>query len=132
MAKKKPELFINIHNEKEFDVMLKTNLNTLICAEVFSYAFGSCTALQRLFNNIKLDWADGKLILLKDWMLARKMEKDQEVSAINDRRTARQAVRKRHRAELMVPFLQDINFVIFWPHCYRAHPELYEQWDANS
>uniref|UniRef100_A0A2H1W9V3 SFRICE_028784 n=1 Tax=Spodoptera frugiperda TaxID=7108 RepID=A0A2H1W9V3_SPOFR len=65
-------------------------------------------------------------------MATRKLEKDQESSALNARRSARQAIRKHHRAELMVPFLTDINFVIFWPHCFHAHPELYEQWDANN
>lgn len=65
-------------------------------------------------------------------MATRKLEKDQESSTLNARRSARQAIRKHHRAELMVPFLTDINFVIFWPHCFHAHPELYEQWDANS
>lgn len=34
-------------------------------AEVYSYVFGSCTALDRLFTIIKLDWSDGKIILLK-------------------------------------------------------------------
>ncbi|XP_022837190.1 uncharacterized protein LOC111364505 isoform X2 [Spodoptera litura] len=207
MARKKIELFTDIHNEKEFDHMLKTNSKYLICAEIYSYAFGSCSALDRLFNTIKMNWADGKLMLLKvpaneikllqrfrnqsepvyifilnskvtkvfrgvdpitfaevakyelycfhrwrdgdpvdrplyeidevtsdemDWITVRKLEKEQDASALNARRSARQAVRKHHRAELMVPFLNDINFVIFWPHCYHAHPELYEQWDANN
>ncbi|XP_050550872.1 uncharacterized protein LOC118266021 isoform X3 [Spodoptera frugiperda] len=183
MARKKVELFIEIHNEKDFHLILKTNKKFLICAEIFSNAFGPCSALDRLFSTIKMNWSDGKLILLKnarvtkvfrgvdpitfaevakyelycfqrwkdghpvdrplyqldevtpdemEWMATRKLEKDQESSALNARRSARQAIRKHHRAELMVPFLTDINFVIFWPHCFHAHPELYEQWDANN
>ncbi|KAJ8718104.1 hypothetical protein PYW07_006034 [Mythimna separata] len=219
MAKKKIELFVEIHNEKEFDNVIKNNLEQLICAEIYSYAFGSCTALDRLFTAMKMDWSDGKLICLKvpsdeiealrrfrdysepvymfilnakvtkvfrgvdtvkfaevtrkeldlfnqvqarhiedkfsqeqlgmaphrpvyeldeptpdemDWMSTRALEKQQEAASLAARRSSRQAVRKRHRAELMVPFLADVNFVLFWPHCFHAHPELYERWDANN
>ncbi|XP_026743858.1 uncharacterized protein LOC113505384 isoform X3 [Trichoplusia ni] len=207
MAKKKIELFTEIHCEKEFDNIIKYNPDQLICAEIYSYAFGSCMALDRLFTTIKLDWSEGKLILLKvpadeiealqrfrhqsepvymfilnmkttkvfrgvdsvkfaevakkeldyhrqelggistqrmfyelheptpdemEWMTIRATEKEQEATSLTARRLSRQAVRKRHRAELMVPYLTDVNFVLFWPHCYHAHPELYERWDANN
>ncbi|XP_028027401.1 uncharacterized protein LOC114240917 [Bombyx mandarina] len=66
------------------------------------------------------------------WFNKLSMEKELEVAAQHDRRVARQAARKRHRAELMVPHLERINFVLFWPHCKHAHPELYEQWDLNG
>ncbi|XP_049701205.2 thioredoxin domain-containing protein 3 [Helicoverpa armigera] len=206
-GKKKIELFINIHNEKEFESVIKHNTELLICAEIYSNAFGSCTALDKLFTTMKLDWSNGKLILLKvpadeiealkrfkdhsepvyifilngkvtkvfrgvdsvrfaevakkelsyyrqlqagvtldrpvyeldeptpdemEWMLATESEKQQEMTSLLARRSARQAVRKRHRATLMVPYLSDVNFVLFWPHCFHAHPELYEQWDANN
>uniref|UniRef100_A0A2A4JHG4 ABC transporter domain-containing protein n=1 Tax=Heliothis virescens TaxID=7102 RepID=A0A2A4JHG4_HELVI len=67
-----------------------------------------------------------------EWISATESEKEQEMTSLLARRSARQAVRKRHRATLMVPHLTDVNFVLFWPHCVHAHPELYEQWDANS
>ncbi|KAJ8717452.1 hypothetical protein PYW08_005851 [Mythimna loreyi] len=217
MAKKKIELFVEIHNEKEFEIFLRNHLDELICAEIYSYAFGSCTALDRIFTTMKMDWSNGKLILLKvpsdeievlqrfrdhsepvymfilnakvtkvfrgvdtvkfaevtrkeldlfnqaqaghvedsegqermvppravyeldeptpdekDWMTTRALEKQQEAASLVSRRSSRQAIRKRHRAELMVPFLTDVNFVLFWPHCFHAHPELYERWDANN
>ncbi|XP_075981452.1 uncharacterized protein LOC142980056 isoform X3 [Anticarsia gemmatalis] len=207
MAKKKVEIFVHIQNEKEFETIIKNKAKELICAEVFSNAFGYCTALDRLFNIIKLDWSNGKIILLKvpadevtvlerfrdqsepvylfisnmkvtkvfrgvdmvrfgevtkkelqyhseesagvdvgrrvyeldeptpdelAWMSARETEKEEELQSWASRREARQAVRKRHRAELMVPHLKDLNFVVYWPHCLHAHPELYERWDANN
>ncbi|KAM3959244.1 thioredoxin domain-containing protein 3 homolog [Aphomia sociella] len=207
MARRKVELFLEINDEKEFNQALNLYENSLICAEIYSIYFGSCTALDRLFNRIKLDWSDGKMILLKvpsdkidilrrfrnqsepvyvfivnkkatkvfrgvdsikfaelakselcyfnmahqgvssersyyqldeptpdemDWLNTRNIEKEQEESSIIERRTAQQASRKRHRAELMVPHLKHLNFVLFWPHAKHAHPELYEKWDENN
>ncbi|XP_059059587.1 uncharacterized protein LOC131852868 [Achroia grisella] len=177
------------------------------CAEIYSSYFGSCTALDRLFTKIKLDWSDGKMILLKvlsdaidvlkrfrnqsepvymfivkmkttkvfrgvdsikfaevvkselyyfnlkheginsdrpfyeldeatpdemDWINKRTVEKEQEEISLMTRRAARQAARKQHRAELMVPHLKHLNFVLFWPHATHAHPELYEKWNENN
>ncbi|CAB3251072.1 unnamed protein product [Arctia plantaginis] len=67
-----------------------------------------------------------------EWMADRQREKQEEAVSTTSRRIARQAVRKRHRAELMVPHLTDLNFVLYWPHCLHAHPELYERWDFNN
>ncbi|CAH0401451.1 unnamed protein product [Chilo suppressalis] len=206
-ARKKIELFIDIHNEKEFENVLTSNPDRLICAEVYNTCFGSCTALDRLFTIIKLDWSDGQMILLKvpaeeiealqrfryqsepvylfiknlkvtkvlrgvdairmaevakaelnyhkmelssaatdrstydlsqptpdemEWMTKRSVEKKLEALTLASRRAARQAARKRHRAELMVPRLRHLNFVLFWPHATNAHPELYERWDLNN
>ncbi|XP_037300994.1 uncharacterized protein LOC119191198 isoform X2 [Manduca sexta] len=207
MAKKKIEIFIEVHNEKEFEQILFSNFDNIVCAEVYSKFVGSCTALDRLFTTIKLDWSDGKMVFLKvpaddieslkrfhnqsepvylfimnqkvtkvlrgvnslkfaevakqelyyykkqlegvvfdrpmyeideptpdemDWMNARAAVKEQEIISSTARRVARQAARKRHRAELMVPHLRELNFVLFWPHCKHAHPELYERWDVNT
>ncbi|XP_038211335.1 uncharacterized protein LOC119831855 [Zerene cesonia] len=207
MAKKKQELFIDINNEKEFNNILDHNLDNIVCAEVFCSFSGPCTALDRLFVRIKLDWSDGKMVLLRvladeiesltrfqnqsepiflfilnkkitrifrgvdnvkfadvakkeielykqrqegfvfdrltfelnesspeeiEWQTKRNMETLQEANAQHARRAARQAARKRHRAELMVPHLQQLNFVLYWPHAIHAHPELYERWDMNN
>ncbi|CAG4947911.1 unnamed protein product [Colias eurytheme] len=207
MTKKKQELFIDINNEKEFNYILDHNLDTIVCAEVFCSFSGPCTALDRLFVRIKLDWSDGKMVLLRvladeieslsrfrnqsepiflfilnkkitrifrgvdnikfaevakkeielykqmlegflferetfelnesspeeiEWQNKRKSEALQESNTEHARRAARQAARKRHRAELMVPRLQQLNFVLYWPHAIHAHPELYERWDDNN
>ncbi|CAG9795516.1 unnamed protein product [Diatraea saccharalis] len=206
-ARRKIEIFIDITDEKESENIIKENSDQLICAEVYSNCFGSCTALDRLFTTIKLDWSDGKMILLKipadeidvlqrfryqsepvylfilkekvttvlrgvdaikmaevakvelqyykmeqdgieidrptydldqptpyemEWMTERAAEKKSETIALENRRAARQAARKRHRAELMIPHLRHLNFVLFWPHSIHAHPELYERWDLNN
>lgn len=68
----------------------------------------------------------------QQWRAAREREKQEESVSTASRRIARQAARKRHRAELMIPHLTDLNFVLYWPHCLHAHPELYERWDFNS
>ncbi|VVC93664.1 unnamed protein product, partial [Leptidea sinapis] len=60
------------------------------------------------------------------------IEKEEEEKTIASQIAARQAERKRHRAELMVPHLRHLNFVLFWPHCIHAHHELYERWDLNN
>ncbi|XP_050352240.1 uncharacterized protein LOC126774746 [Nymphalis io] len=207
MAKKKIELFINIYNEKEFEYMLAHNLDRLICAELHSSFAGPCTALDNLFVKIKLDWGDGKIVLLRvcvdeiqslgrfrcqsepmflfilnkkitrvfrgvdyimfaevakkeiedynkglkgglierpsydideaspeeqEWLKTRLLEKQEEEMIEVTQRNQRQAARKRHRAELMVPHLKHINFVLYWPHAKHAHPELYERWDINN
>ncbi|XP_052755828.1 uncharacterized protein LOC116413068 [Galleria mellonella] len=207
MARRKVELFMEIHNENELTDVLNLYEDHLICAEIYCSYFGSCTALDRLFTRIKLDWSDGKMILLKvlsdeiemlrrfrnqsepvymfivkkrvtkvfrgmdsftfadvakselyyfnlesqgvstdrpfyeldeptpdemEWLKIRREEKEQEELSLSLRQAARQAARKRHRAELMVPHLKHLNFVLFWPHATRAHPELYEKWDENN
>ncbi|XP_046970414.1 uncharacterized protein LOC124537584 [Vanessa cardui] len=207
MAKKKLDLFINIDNEKEFEYMLAHNLDRLICAELHSSFAGPCTALDHLFVKIKLDWGDGKVVLLRvcvdeiqslsrfqcqsepvflfilnnkitkvfrgvnnilfaevakkeieyynegregavierpcydigeaspeeqEWLKIRLLERHEEEMLAATQRNQRQAARKRHRAELMVPHLKHINFVLYWPHAKHAHPELYERWDINN
>ncbi|KAL0820142.1 hypothetical protein ABMA28_006076 [Loxostege sticticalis] len=207
MPPRKIELFLEIHDEKEFEQTLQSNLNNLICAEVYCHFAGWCTALDRLFTTMKLDWSDGKMVLLKvpaddiealrrfrnqsepvfafilhkkitkvfrgvdalrlevvakkeiqyfkmelagacfdrpkyeldeptpdemDWLTSRQTEKKLETVNLSARRAARQAARKRHRAELMVPYLQQLNFVLFWPHTHHAHFELYGRWDLHN
>ncbi|XP_072942676.1 uncharacterized protein [Epargyreus clarus] len=207
MAKKKQELFIDIYNEKELDYMLGHNLDRLICAEIYNSFSGYCTALNHLFIRIKLDWSDGKMVLLRvladeieslkrfhnqsepiyifivnrkitrvfqgvdnirfadaakeelhyfklakegevperrtydidepseeeiEWQKIRKTEVQQEAEMAAARIATRQAARKQHRAELMVPHLQHLNFVLYWPHAKHAHPELYERWNMNN
>ncbi|KAJ0173946.1 hypothetical protein K1T71_010092 [Dendrolimus kikuchii] len=207
MAKRKIEIFTEIHSEKEFDIILRENADQLICAEIYSECFGDCIVLDRLFTKIKLDWSDGKMILLKvpcdkikdfqrfldqsepvyifilnhkvtkvfrgvhsirfaetvqkelhyyrqelagvsverpvydldettpdeiEWVNTRKEENEEELTSIYARRLARQSARKRHRAERMIPYLKNLNFVLFWPHCFHAHPELYERWNVNN
>ncbi|XP_068620530.1 uncharacterized protein [Battus philenor] len=68
----------------------------------------------------------------KEWFRIREVESDEAVARLLARRAARQAARKKHRAELMVPFLQHLNFVLYWPHAIHAHPELYEKWDPHN
>ncbi|CAK1553077.1 unnamed protein product [Leptosia nina] len=67
-----------------------------------------------------------------EWQNKNTTEKMQETKLLESRRTARQAARKRHRAELMIPHLKHLNFVLYWPHAKHAHPELYERWDLNN
>ncbi|XP_053614656.1 uncharacterized protein LOC128677668 isoform X2 [Plodia interpunctella] len=65
MAKRKIEIFVEIQNDKEFHHIVDSNADKLICAEIYSTYFGSCTCLDKLFTTIKLDWSSGMLILLK-------------------------------------------------------------------
>ncbi|XP_023950339.1 uncharacterized protein LOC112054704 [Bicyclus anynana] len=67
-----------------------------------------------------------------EWHKSRILEKQKEESSAEARRQERQAARKRHRAERMIPYLQHLNFVLYWPHMVHAHPELYERWDQNN
>ncbi|CAH2235299.1 jg5869 [Pararge aegeria aegeria] len=67
-----------------------------------------------------------------EWHEGLMFEKQEEDARSQARRTERQAARKRHRAEVMIPYLQHLNFVLYWPHMIHAHPELYERWDVNS
>ncbi|XP_045452819.1 uncharacterized protein LOC123661931 [Melitaea cinxia] len=207
MAKKKVELFLNINNEKEFEYILAHITDRLICADLYSSFAGPCTVLDHLFTRIKLDWGDGKIVLLRvcvddiqslkrfryqsepmfifvvnqkitkvfrgvnnilfgevakkeieyykreqegisvdrkvydldeaspeerEWQEKRALEKQEEEMVAKTLRDQRQAARKRHRAELMVPHLKHLNFVLYWPHAKHAHPELYERWDINN
>ncbi|CAH0713108.1 unnamed protein product, partial [Brenthis ino] len=183
MAKKKIEVFVDINNEHEFEYILEHNLDRLICVNLFSSFAGPCTALDHLFVRIKLDWGDGKVVLLRnhkitrvfrgvdyinfaevakkeieyfkleqegnrvdretfeldeasleeqEWHKKRALEKQKDEESFEFQRKQRQIARKRHRAELMVPHLHHLNFVLYWPHAVRAHPELYERWDENN
>ncbi|XP_063830430.1 uncharacterized protein LOC135079754 isoform X1 [Ostrinia nubilalis] len=67
-----------------------------------------------------------------EWITTRKAEIKLDTVNAHARREARQASRKKHRAELMVPHLQHLNFVLYWPHTTHAHFELYERWDLNN
>ncbi|XP_039759411.1 uncharacterized protein LOC120633293 [Pararge aegeria] len=67
-----------------------------------------------------------------EWHEGLMFEKQEEDARSQARRTERQAARKRHRAEVMIPYLQHLNFVLYWPHMIHAHPELYERWDVNN
>ncbi|XP_045777421.1 uncharacterized protein LOC123875566 isoform X2 [Maniola jurtina] len=67
-----------------------------------------------------------------EWHRERLFEKQQEEAKAEARRMERQAARKRHRAEVMIPHLQHLNFVLYWPHAMHAHPELYERWNVNN
>ncbi|XP_063830431.1 uncharacterized protein LOC135079754 isoform X2 [Ostrinia nubilalis] len=67
-----------------------------------------------------------------EWITTRKAEIKLDTVNAHARREARQASRKKHRAELMVPHLQHLNFVLYWPHTTHAHFELYERWDLNT
>ncbi|XP_063540474.1 uncharacterized protein LOC134749471 isoform X1 [Cydia strobilella] len=205
--KKKIELFININCEREFHYILKKHRDSLICAEIYNEFSASCTALDHLFTRIKLDWSDGKMILLKvladeietfkrfreksepiyifihrnkitnllrgvnaikladiarkelvyhkrvqageevdrqtfgldeatpeelEWEQELIEERESEIRAYEAIRSEQHDLRKRRRAELMVPHLQNLNFVLFWPHARHAHFELYERWDLNN
>ncbi|CAH2042670.1 unnamed protein product, partial [Iphiclides podalirius] len=68
----------------------------------------------------------------QEWSKARQAETEGALLNALEKKNARQAARKRHRAELMVPSLQHLNFVLYWPHSTHAHPELYEKWDPHS
>nr|XP_034835636.1 uncharacterized protein LOC117992088 isoform X2 [Maniola hyperantus] len=67
-----------------------------------------------------------------EWYKERLFEKQQEEARAETRRMERQAARKRHRSEIMIPHLQHLNFVLYWPHAMHAHPELYERWNVNN
>ncbi|CAK1584860.1 unnamed protein product [Parnassius mnemosyne] len=67
-----------------------------------------------------------------EWNNIRKSEREEVLKSALARKAARQAARKQHRAELMIPFLQHLNFVLYWPNATHAHPELYERWDAHN
>ncbi|XP_049877254.1 uncharacterized protein LOC126374608 [Pectinophora gossypiella] len=67
-----------------------------------------------------------------DWINARAVEREQEILSTRARQEARQAARKKHRATLMAPHLEVLDFVLYWPHAIHAHPELYEQWNENN
>ncbi|KPJ10440.1 hypothetical protein RR48_09574 [Papilio machaon] len=67
-----------------------------------------------------------------EWLNARKTEKEELVANALALKASRQEARKKHRAELMVPHLRHLNFVLYWPHTTHAHPELYERWDPHS
>ncbi|CAF4787781.1 unnamed protein product [Pieris macdunnoughi] len=67
-----------------------------------------------------------------EWLAKYTEDKQLEIQQQEACRAARQAARKRHRAELMIPHLQQLNFVLYWPHAKHAHPELYERWDLNN
>ncbi|XP_045527831.1 uncharacterized protein LOC123716235 isoform X5 [Pieris brassicae] len=67
-----------------------------------------------------------------EWQTKYTEEKQLENQQQEARRAARQAARKQHRAKLMIPHLQQLNFVLYWPHARHAHPELYERWDLNN
>ncbi|XP_032519772.2 uncharacterized protein LOC116771890 [Danaus plexippus] len=68
----------------------------------------------------------------QEWVKQLVLEEKQGKAIVLIRKKERQAARKRHRAELMVPYLQHLNFVLYWPHAVHAHPELYERWDVNN
>ncbi|CAG9563752.1 unnamed protein product [Danaus chrysippus] len=68
----------------------------------------------------------------QEWVKKLVLEQKQRKAIVLMRKKERQAARKRHRAELMVPYLEHLNFVLYWPHAVHAHPELYERWDVNS
>ncbi|XP_073953266.1 uncharacterized protein [Choristoneura fumiferana] len=205
--RKKIELFVEVDNERDFHSILKKNADKLICAEIYCEFSGPCTALDRLFTTIKLDWSDGTLILLKvladaieeferfrnhsepvyvfihqnkitklfrgvdaikfgqvakkelyyykrhlagvteerrtynldeatpeeeEWHAMVRADLDREVATLEKERSFQRSLRKRRRAELMVPHLQHLNFVLFWPHAKHAHFDLYERWDMNN
>ncbi|XP_063626395.1 uncharacterized protein LOC134797991 [Cydia splendana] len=205
--KKKIELFINVNCEREFHYILKKHRDSLICAEIYNEFSGSCTALDHLFTRIKLDWSNGKIILLKvladeietfkrfreksepiyifihlnkitkllrgvnaikladiarkeleyhkrvqageevdrqtfgldeatpeelEWEQELIKERENETKAYEAIRSVQHDLRKRRRAELMVPHLKNLNFVLFWPQARHAHFELYERWDLNN
>ncbi|XP_060805713.1 uncharacterized protein LOC106139731 [Amyelois transitella] len=67
-----------------------------------------------------------------EWITTVALEEKREELSLQSRRFNRQAQRKRHRAELMVPHLPHLNFVVFWPHAHNAHPQLYERWAENN
>ncbi|XP_047997193.1 uncharacterized protein LOC125234827 [Leguminivora glycinivorella] len=59
-------------------------------------------------------------------------ERENEIKSYEAIRAVQHDLRKRRRAELMVPHLQNLNFVLFWPQSRHAHFELYERWDLNN
>ncbi|XP_045537539.1 thioredoxin domain-containing protein 3 homolog [Papilio machaon] len=207
MAKRKIEIYTDVYTEKDFDYMLNSSKENIICAQIYCSYFGYCTALDHLFLKIKLDWSDGQAVLLRvaadeidslerfrgqsepvflfilnrrvinvfrgvdyvtfgevakkeieyfkqikegchierqtyaideatpdeiEWLNARKTEKEELVANALALKASRQEARKKHRAELMVPHLRHLNFVLYWPHTKHAHPELYERWDPHN
>ncbi|KPJ04566.1 hypothetical protein RR46_00608 [Papilio xuthus] len=67
-----------------------------------------------------------------EWLNARKTEREEVIATTLALKASRQEARKKHRAELMVPHLRHLNFVLYWPHTTHAHPELYERWGPHS
>ncbi|XP_075981296.1 uncharacterized protein LOC142979943 isoform X1 [Anticarsia gemmatalis] len=39
------------------------------------------------------------------------------------------AARKKRVNERLANYTQQLNFILFWPHCHQAHYDLYEKWD---
>ncbi|XP_037303213.1 uncharacterized protein LOC119193689 [Manduca sexta] len=129
MAKKKIEIFIE--NQKVTKVL--RGVNSLKFAEVAKQElYYYKNQLEGVVFDRPMYEIDEPTPDEMDWMNARAAVKEQEIISSTARRVARQAARKRHRAELMVPHLRELNFVLFWPHCKHAHPELYERWDVNN
>ncbi|XP_013163229.1 PREDICTED: uncharacterized protein LOC106114527 isoform X3 [Papilio xuthus] len=67
-----------------------------------------------------------------EWLNARKTEREEVIATTLALKVSRQEARKKHRAELMVPHLRHLNFVLYWPHTTHAHPELYERWGPHN
>ncbi|KAL0869567.1 hypothetical protein ABMA27_005833 [Loxostege sticticalis] len=65
---------------------------------------------------------------------ARKLEQDLRIEAESREATERLrvltlAARKRRVNERMSRHTKRLNFILFWPHCHKAHYDLYEKWD---
>ncbi|XP_047541246.1 uncharacterized protein LOC125074066 [Vanessa atalanta] len=39
------------------------------------------------------------------------------------------AARKKRICERLARYVKDLNFILYWPHCHKAHLDLYEKWD---
>lgn len=91
-----------------------------------------CENLNTSIYILKIESGDAFILYFQEWFKARQEEAEEAAKNVLARKMARQAMRKRHRAELMVPHLQHLNFVLYWPHATNAHPELYERWDCHS
>ncbi|XP_050357836.1 uncharacterized protein LOC126778391 [Nymphalis io] len=39
------------------------------------------------------------------------------------------AARKKRICERLAKYVKDLNFILYWPHCHKAHLDLYEKWD---
>ena len=42
------------------------------------------------------------------------------------------AARKKRICERLSRHIKNLNFILYWPHCHKAHLDLYEKWDLIS
>lgn len=42
------------------------------------------------------------------------------------------AARKKRVCERLARHVRGLNFILYWPHCHKAHLDLYEKWDLIS